>query len=122
VKIAVPSNDGTTIASHFGRARYFIVFEANKGTVLGKKLIENNPYHNDPVHEHGSHHSHERFLVLLSGSQVLIARGMGRRAVVDLEAAGIKPVFTETENAEEAACAYSSGTLKDCSQPDCGHH
>ncbi|NLI97940.1 hypothetical protein GX441_04690 [bacterium] len=126
MKIALPSDDGATIAPHFGRARYFIIFEAEKGKILQKELVENNPYHNDhghdSAHEHGVHHSHERFVALLAGSEVIIARGMGRRAVADLVGAGIKPVFTETENAEEAARAYSNGTLKECSQPDCGHH
>ena len=122
MKIAVPSDDGTTIAPHFGRARYFVMFDANEGKILQKELIENNPYHDDPTHEHGSHHSHERLVSMLSDSEVIIARGMGKRAVADLAQAGIKPVFTELESAEEAVVAFSNGTLKECAQPDCGHH
>ncbi len=126
MKIAVPSDDAITIAPHFGRARYFIVFDAEKGKILKKELVENNPYHNDHVHdsahEHGVHHSHERFVSLLAGSEAVICRGMGRRAVVDLVEAGIRPVFTEQESAEDAAAAFSGGTLEECAQPDCGHH
>lgn len=126
MKIAVPSDDGATIAPHFGRARYFIMFDAEGGKILKKEMVENNPYHNDHVHdsdhENGPHHSHERFVSLLAGSEAVICRGMGRRAAVDLVAAGIKPVFTALESAEEAAVAFSNGTLEECAQPECGHH
>lgn len=125
MKIAVPTDDGKSIAPHFGRAGYFAIFEVNQGQVTGKKLVENNPYHSSTSqhnHQEGTRHGHERFISLLEGCSILVARGMGPRAVADLEARGIKPVFTDVENAEEAVKAYVSGTLKECAQFDCGHH
>jgi len=123
MKIAVPTDDGKTITSHFGRARYFALFEVEEGRISRKEVVENNPYHGEH-HEHGAgaRHSHDRFIALLDGCEVIISRGMGRRAMADLEAAGIKPVFTDETDAEQAAKAYSEGTLKPCSTPNCGHH
>jgi len=124
MKIAVPTDDGRTIASHFGRARYFAVFEADNGQISDKQIVENNPYHgNYDYHEHGAgaRDSHGRFIYLLEGCQAIISRGMGRRAVADLESAGIKPVFTDLTDAEEAVKAYSEGTLKPSKAPNCGH-
>lgn len=124
MKIAVPTDDGRTIASHFGRARHFIIFEADDGQIGDRQMVENNPYHGEH-HPHGEYpgakHSHGRFISLLEGCEVIISRGMGRRAVADLEVAGIKPVFTDVADAEEAAKAYSEGTLKPCEAPGCGH-
>jgi predicted Fe-Mo cluster-binding NifX family protein len=58
----------------------------------------------------------------LQGCEVVIVTGMGRRAIAHFESAGIKPVFTDVTDAEEAVKAYVSCTLKECEQPDCGRH
>ena len=124
MKVAVPTDDGKTIASHFGRASYFAIFEVEDGEIKEKKIVENNPYHAEGHHgDHpGAKHSHGRFVSLLEGCNAIISRGMGRRAVIDLEAAGIKPVFTDVGEAEEAVKAYSAGTLETCDRPGCGKH
>ncbi|MEA3312101.1 MAG: NifB/NifX family molybdenum-iron cluster-binding protein [candidate division WOR-3 bacterium] len=119
MKIAVPTDDGKTISQHFGRAQSFVIFEVESGEIASKQLIESNTPHS------GSHSGQGHggwFMPALQGCEVIIAAGMGNRAVVYFEAAGIKPVFTDVTDAEEAVKAYSQGTLKECEQPDCGRH
>jgi predicted Fe-Mo cluster-binding NifX family protein len=118
MKIAVPTDDGKRIAEHFGRARSFVIFEVNNGEVVSKEIIESNAPHARGEHGQGR----GWFMDALRGCEVVIAAGMGRRAIVHFQEAGIKPVFTEVADAEQAVKAYVSGTLAECEQPSCGEH
>jgi len=121
MKIAVPTDDGKRIAEHFGRAQSFLIFSIEDGKILYHEVVDSMSPHSDG----GSGQSHDEcawFMPLLEGSDVIISRGMGRRAVGHFNEAGIKPVFTDLDDAEEAVRAYANGTLKECAQPECGHH
>ena len=116
MKIAVPTDDGKTISQHFGRARSFAIFEVENGEIVSKELIDSNTPHSRG--EHG-HQAGGWFMSALSGCEAVIATGMGRRAIAHFEEVGIKPVFTDVTDAEEAVKAYSAGTLKSLGRPDC---
>jgi predicted Fe-Mo cluster-binding NifX family protein len=58
----------------------------------------------------------------LSGCEVVIASGMGRRAIAHFQEVGIKPVFTDVRDAEQAVHAYANDSLETCEQPECGRH
>lgn len=118
MKIAVPTDDGKHISSHFGRARSFAIFEVNNGEVVSKEIIESNAPHARGEHGQGR----GWFMDALAGCDAVIAAGMGHRAIAHFEQAGIKPVFTEVRDAEEAVKAYANGNLETCEQPDCGRH
>lgn len=119
MKIAVPTDDGKQIAEHFGRAVSFLIFEVEDGEITSRDTIQTNT-----PHAGGRHREHEGgwFMDALSGCDAVIVSGMGRRAIAHFHEAGIKPVFTEVADAERAVKAYVSGTLEECSQPDCGRH
>lgn len=118
MKIAVPTDDGKRIAEHFGRAQSFVIFEVNNGEVISKEIIES-----DAPHARGEHgQGRGWFMDGLSGCEVVIAAGMGRRAIAHFQEAGIKPIFTDVTDAEQAVKAYAQGNLETCDQPDCGKH
>lgn len=119
MKIAVPTDDGKTISQHFGRAQSFVIFEVESGEITSKQLIESNTPHSGS-HSGQGHDAGGWFMSALQGCEVVIVTGMGRRAIAHFESAGIKPVFTEVRNAEEAVKAYSQGTLKSLGRTDCG--
>jgi len=129
MRIAVASDDGTTIAQHFGRCQGFIIFDAADGKV---SKIEQRANSNSHVHEqddcehHGheeGHHSHESFLSALHDCQAVICRGMGRRAVIDLSSKGIKPaIITLDISALDAATLYAKGDLKSTTDSQCCSH
>lgn len=121
MKIAVPTDDGNRIAEHFGRAQSFLIFTVEEGKVLARDVLESRSPHTEDNTGH-SHGECAWFMPSLEGSDVIISRGMGRKAMAYFNEAGIKPVFTDLQNAEEAVQAYANGTLKECAQPDCGHH
>jgi len=119
MKIAVPTDDGKKITTHFGRARSFVIYEAENGQIKSKEIVDSQSPHL------GGQHGHSEgawFISALQGCHAIIAAGMGRKAIAYFQEAGIKPVFTDITDAEEAVKAYSQGTLEECAQPDCGRH
>ncbi len=125
--IAVASDDGITIAQHFGRCGGFIVFEATPEAVSQLDYRLNSFGHHSHGHDgHDSeeaHHSHDGFIGALHDCQVVISRGMGRRALADLTAGGIKPAITRDDiSARQAAELYARGHLNLSNDSSCCSH
>jgi predicted Fe-Mo cluster-binding NifX family protein len=135
MRIAVATDDGHSIAGHFGRCAGFEIFDTAEGTAV---RIENRPNTNSHHHEHHEHqeqatcgenghqhenHGHESFLSALHDCQAVICRGMGRRAVLDLANKGIKPLITgEDVSAAEAVELFINGKLQASSDSQCCSH
>jgi len=132
VRIAVASDDGISIAGHFGRCAGFEIYDADQDQVTKvERRLNNNSHHHEQGdcghhdhHDHGeSVHSHESFLTALRDCQAVICRGMGHRAVADLTANGIKPVITaEDFPAQEAVKLYILGRLNQSGESQCCSH
>ncbi|MFW6229167.1 MAG: NifB/NifX family molybdenum-iron cluster-binding protein [Alkalispirochaeta sp.] len=63
MKIAVVTDDGTTIAQHFGRARYYQVFSAEDGAIVERELRDRTGtlhHGHEHSHEHGHDHDHHQ--------------------------------------------------------------
>ena len=56
MRIAVPTNDGTSISEHFGRSAEFLIFETENGQIKSRKSKSNAGKHS---HSQGEckHHS-----------------------------------------------------------------
>lgn len=128
MRIAVASDDGITIAGHFGRCAGFEIFEIaeNKATQLKRRPNTNAHQHGqEDCHQHdhsGAAHNHESFLIALQDCQAVICRGMGRRAIADLTARGIKPVVTAQDiTAQQAVELYAANQLIESSDSCCSH-
>ena len=126
MKIAVATEDGTTISQHFGRAPYYAVLTVEDGQVVGREMREKEAHVHGPqavhVHEHVGEHAHDgpaahdrhgRMAAVIADCQALIARGMGTPAQRNLVEAGIRPVLTTVASIDEAASAYIAGALVD---------
>jgi predicted Fe-Mo cluster-binding NifX family protein len=118
MKVAVASDDGTNLAHHFGRSRYFLVFSVEDGQVSGPEARANGCTAHaqgecgPEPHEHHAH-SHDGLVAALRDCQVVLAGGMGRRAALDLQAHGIEPLTVAFDGpALEAVQAYLSGTIQ----------
>ncbi len=118
-RIAVPVLGGR-FSSHFGGAEGFAVYEADEanGTITGRTV------HPAPAHAQGSFPA----FLARQGVDVVIAAGMGPRAVQLLQANGVEVILGATgEDPEALVGAYLDGSLsatgESChehSQP--GHH
>jgi predicted Fe-Mo cluster-binding NifX family protein len=101
MRIAVVSDDGNTISAHFGRARYYEVFEVEEGQIRSQETREK-PGHHTFHQEHGQDHYDEHR-----------EHTHGDGAYLHMQQAGIKPVVTDIEGIQEAVGAYIDGTLID---------
>ena len=127
MRIAVASDDGVSIAGHFGRCAGFIIFDIDNGITRKLDYLSNTfGHHNhgecDHQHEGGQHHGHDAFADALQDCQAVLCGGMGRRAVMDLEARGIKAVITSQEiDAEGAVKLFAQGQLPATNDSACSH-
>jgi predicted Fe-Mo cluster-binding NifX family protein len=129
MKIAIASDDGISMASHFGRSRYFLVFEVTDGKVSGPESRPNGEAgsHEEcgssEPHSQSHAHNHDAMARALADCQVLLAGGIGWRAAADLQARNIQPMAVAfTGSAIAAVNAYLSGTIKPLGAFCCGHH
>jgi predicted Fe-Mo cluster-binding NifX family protein len=117
MKIAVPTNDGTSISEHFGRSAGFIIFDTENGQIKSQEVKSNTAQHSHEQgacgHESADHkpHSHAGILAVLDGCQVVICAGMGQRAAEALKASGAEIVITAPAPAQETVTAYLAGKL-----------
>jgi predicted Fe-Mo cluster-binding NifX family protein len=114
MKVAVPMVAGQ-FSEHFGGADAFGLFQIDKakGTILSKTVGQ------APPHEHGAF---PRWL-REQGASVILAGGMGPRAVAMFEQFGIQVVAGVVGyDPETVVSAYLSGTLDTSGGPCGGGH
>jgi len=131
-RIAVPSDDGTYIAPHFGRSASFIVFEIEDGKITRKEVRTNNQggaQHGEchgadsHDHSHGHGHNHTTMGEILQDCETILCLGMGWRAAEALKTFGIEPLMIQTDlPAQQAVEAYLAGTLPTSTGFCCCHH
>ncbi|MCX7774692.1 MAG: DUF134 domain-containing protein [Spirochaetaceae bacterium] len=125
MKIAIVSDDGTTISRHFGRATHYVVVTLEQGTVVSRELRDkaghqhfagNHEHH----HDHGAHgfdhHAQDRHAMMalaIKDCHAVVVGGMGAGAYYAMQSAGIRPIVTELSTVDEVIAAYLAGTLKD---------
>jgi predicted Fe-Mo cluster-binding NifX family protein len=124
MKIAVVTDDGITISSHFGRAQFYEVLSVENGTVVKRERRPKAGHHtfaHSDHHEHGGSHGfdavsvnkHNQMAETIKDCQVVLARGMGNGAYQGMLQNNIKPIVTDIRTIDEAAHAVISGTIID---------
>ncbi len=124
MKIAVVTEDGTTISRHFGRAPFYMVLTIEDGQITGREQREKFAHQHGPGehHDEGGHqgpeagHSHGRMLSPINDCEVVLSRGMGYGAYYSLQQAGIRPMIVDVAGIEDAVRSYLAGTLVDHSE------
>jgi predicted Fe-Mo cluster-binding NifX family protein len=118
MRIAIPTNDGTSISEHFGRSAAFLIFEAENGQIKSREMKTNGAQYShaqgtgDHHSPHNKAHSHAGILAALDGCEVVICAGMGQGAAEALKAGGVTQILVTTVGpAEEAVSTYLAGKL-----------
>ncbi len=101
MKIAVTSQNRTTVTDHAGQCRNFWIFETEYADVLEKHLVEL------PVRKR----SQGSLSHLLDDVNVLITGGMASALRYHLKQRGIQAVSTLESDPERAVTAWLNGTL-----------
>jgi predicted Fe-Mo cluster-binding NifX family protein len=125
MKIAVITDDGTTVSQHFGRAPYYAVFTIEEGKIANREMrqkIGHSQFANEPHTEpHGQPHGfdpaaqnrHNQMAESISDCQALLCRGMGTGAYESMKARGIRPIVTDIASIDEAVAAFINGNIVD---------
>lgn len=109
MRIAVASDDGNgldaLISQHFGRCPYYTLVEVEAGEVKEVSVVDNPFYgsHGEPGQVPRFIHSH--------GAQVIIAGGMGPRAIGFFNQFGIETVTGTSGKVSDALNSYLGGGL-----------
>ncbi|URA09975.1 NifB/NifX family molybdenum-iron cluster-binding protein [Thermospira aquatica] len=120
MKVAIASDDGKKVASHFGRAKGFVVCEIEEKEVKQRDYIPNTftghargLHQGDHGHSHGAAHgrSHAGILEALKDVKVVISHGMGRNLYEDLTQAGKDVYVTDKVNIDEVLVLFVEGKL-----------
>jgi predicted Fe-Mo cluster-binding NifX family protein len=126
MKIAIITDDGKTISSHFGRAAYYMVVTIEGGKLADHEMREklgHNHFSNEPhpSHDEGQPHGfdvasqnrHLRMAEAIKDCEAVICKGMGRGAYESMLSLNIRPWVTDITDIDEAARAYADGQLVD---------
>ena len=119
MKIAVASQNKTSIADHTGQCQNFWIYEVNATEILGKELLElpqGQSFHdtcrNDP-------HS-------LDNVGILIAKTIGQGLRTKLEQRSIEGIATPESDPDRAVRAYLDGSLvkaaPTANESECEHY
>ena len=124
MKIAVVTDDETTICQHFGRAQYYMVFNVENGKITGKERRDKMGHrhfasqegeHGAAAGPHGydtdSQKKHASMAEAIKDCQVLIAGGMGMGAYDSMKSYNIEPIVTDVSSVEQAVKLYAEGKL-----------
>lgn len=129
MKIAVISEDGTTVSQHFGRAPYYVVVTAEDGEVVDKETRDK-AGHSSFAHQHqehtdeegrhgfgaGAQSRHTAMAEAIADCQVLITGGMGWGAYENMTSRGIETIVTDIKSIDEAVKLYLEGKLLNLQQ------
>jgi predicted Fe-Mo cluster-binding NifX family protein len=117
--IAIATDDGTTVSSHFGRAPFYEVLNLSDGKVLKRERREKAGHHSfgQTEGEHGHHDGeasdqrHQTMVSPITDCQAVIVRGMGQGAVEHLRKSNLTPVLTSLHTIDEVISAIANGSL-----------
>lgn len=105
MKVAFSSSDGKTISAHFGRSRYFVVYEIENGAIVNQETRENPHAKEAGQHHHHEeghhHHGHGWMQRVLGDCDVVITRGLGQGTYNSLTGLGIEVYVVEEKSMEE---------------------
>ncbi|MEA5451892.1 NifB/NifX family molybdenum-iron cluster-binding protein [Leptolyngbya sp. CCNP1308] len=104
MKIAVSSQNKTTLTGHLGRCQTFWIYDVEGTTIQDKQLLQITK--DQSFRESSPKDPHP-----LDAMQVLISGGIGRGLARRLEVKGIQPLITAETDLDAAVMAYVSGTL-----------
>ena len=123
MKIGIVSDDEKTIASHFGRARGFLIFEVEAKEIKHREYWLNTFTGHARGLEDAGHgvDRHGPILSALKDCTAVISHGMGQRIYHDLRQAGIESIITDETDAGQALRLYVKGELKDRPELGCQH-
>jgi predicted Fe-Mo cluster-binding NifX family protein len=123
MKIAVITEDETSISQHFGRAPLYVIVTVEDGKVVGKETRAKTGHHTFAAHhvdlapgerhgyDTGAQSRHDSMAENIADCQVLIVGGMGWGAYESFNSRNIQAIVTDVATIDEAVKLYLEGNL-----------
>jgi predicted Fe-Mo cluster-binding NifX family protein len=127
MKIALVSDDEQTISQHFGRAINYVVISIEHEKVIARETLPKPGLSHSASRHHGrhshrsdprgkgfgfqAHDAHDQMFENIKDCDILVTRGMGRGAYLDLQQLGVKPIVTDITDIETAIHAILDDTI-----------
>ena len=122
MKVAVVTNDGDYVYSHFGRAAYFKIYQIENNQIVNVELRQrasgccssgggHQQQNSGCGCRDNSEQKHEELTVEIRDCDTIIAGGMGRNSYESLKAQGFNVVLTDYSWTEEAITAYMENKI-----------
>ncbi len=126
MRIAIPTNDMTTVSAHFGRSKGFMVFNIENDKVTNMEYRINNftghAKNKHKEHNNDNHrHSHESIFNALRNCNIIIAGGMGKRLYNDFNEKEIEVYVTNEKDINKALELLIKGVLDNNTTKCCSH-
>ncbi len=111
-KILIPTDDseGKMVAEHFGRARYFTIFDLNDDGSISAKTI----HANTSEHSGGRGHAHDN--VLYYQPNVVIVSGMGPRGIRSFESQNVAVLRANSHSVDDVVASYVKRELEELTE------
>lgn len=121
MRVAIPSDDRSTIAAHFGRTRGFLIYDIGgaRGEIAGYRSVDLPP-HACSCRTEERPSRHQAVLDALDGCETVIARGMGAHMFDDLVACGIDVRLTDLQDPRVAVDLFLARSLPERDEIACG--
>lgn len=127
MRIAFPTDDGTTIQRHFGRATHYAVVTIEDGAAGAREVRSKEAHHHGNGHADDHHsHDHRNMFAPVADCQAMIAGHMGTPAYTAAQSNGLQVILTDEPTIDGALDAWLAGTLANrpalLHTPDHDHH
>ena len=120
MKIAIASENGTTISKHFGKATQYVIINIEDGKILSREIRPKIAHLHPDCSKHKQctcecrnqsceasvYDRHRTMIINILDCSVLLTGGMGWGVREMLTSRKIKPVITKCENLEDAVKLY----------------
>jgi predicted Fe-Mo cluster-binding NifX family protein len=116
--IAIATDDGLSVSSHFGQASFYEVLTFSNGIIIHRERRKKHEHHSylsaDSDHEHhheGHEQRHQAMVSSIPDCLAVVAHGMGQGAVEHLHQSNLLPVLTELRTIDEVIEAVGTDSL-----------
>jgi len=112
--IVIPVEDcnNKIMATHFGRANYYVLFIVEAGVIKDEKCIENPRYRGAKPGEYFAEMGAD--IIIIS-----VRSGIGRKAIQELRSRGVRILQVDARNAVEAVEKFLRGNAREYTGDGC---
>jgi len=129
MKIAIATDDGSTISQHFGQAKKYVVITIEDGFIIFRETLMKANRQDfkrdglygqtrrcDDMHAKGygrqSEDNDKRIIETINDCQVVLARSMERGVFIGFRQMDIQPILTDIHAIDNAVHAVINGSIK----------